>query len=50
MLRNIAKTAPYFHDRSVADLQEAVLVMADMQLASGSTTPKRQRSSLSSTH
>lgn len=32
MLRNIAKTAPYFHDGSVADLQEAVQVMADVQL------------------
>ncbi|MEX1223348.1 MAG: cytochrome c peroxidase, partial [Pirellulales bacterium] len=32
MLRNIAKTAPYFHDGSVADLIEAVQVMADVQL------------------
>jgi cytochrome c peroxidase len=32
MLRNIAKTAPYFHDGSVADLTEAVQVMADVQL------------------
>jgi hypothetical protein len=32
MLRNIARTAPYFHDGSVADLQEAVRVMADVQL------------------
>lgn len=32
MLRNTAKTAPYFHDGSVADLQEAVHVMADVQL------------------
>lgn len=32
MLRNIAKTAPYFHDGSVADLKEAVQVMADVQL------------------
>ena len=30
---NIAKTAPYFHDGSVADLHEAVQVMADIQLA-----------------
>lgn len=32
MLRNIAKTAPYFHDGSIADLKEAVQVMADVQL------------------
>lgn len=32
MLRNIATTAPYFHDGSVADLREAVQVMADVQL------------------
>lgn len=31
MLRNIAKTAPYFHDGSVASLTEAVQVMADVQ-------------------
>mgnify|MGYP001825162169 CR=1 FL=1 len=32
MLRNIAKTGPYFHDGSVAQLAEAVQVMADVQL------------------
>lgn len=32
MLRNIAKTAPYFHDGSVATLDEAVRVMAELQL------------------
>jgi len=32
MLRNIAKTGPYFHDGSVADLKEAVQIMADVQL------------------
>lgn len=32
MLRNIAKTAPYFHDGSVDKLEEAVQVMADVQL------------------
>jgi cytochrome c peroxidase len=32
MLRNIARTGPYFHDGSVADLEEAVQVMADVQL------------------
>ena len=32
MLRNIAKTAPYFHDGSVAKLEDAVRVMAEVQL------------------
>jgi cytochrome c peroxidase len=32
MLRNIAKTAPYFHDGSVASLQEAIRIMASVQL------------------
>jgi cytochrome c peroxidase len=32
MLRNIEKTAPYFHDGSVQTLEEAVRVMADVQL------------------
>lgn len=32
MLRNIAKTAPYFHDGSVNDLHEAVSIMAKIQL------------------
>lgn len=32
MLRNIARTAPYFHDGSVADLTSAVRVMASVQL------------------
>jgi cytochrome c peroxidase len=32
MLRNIAQTAPYFHDGSVATLDDAVRVMADVQL------------------
>lgn len=31
VLRNIAKTAPYFHDGSVAKLDEAVQIMADVQ-------------------
>lgn len=30
-LRNIAKTAPYFHDGSVNDLKEAVLIMSKVQ-------------------
>lgn len=37
MLRNIAKTAPYFHDGSVATLDKAVRVMAEVQL--GRTLP-----------
>lgn len=32
MLRNIAKTAPYFHDGSVATLDEAVRIMASVQV------------------
>ena len=32
MLRNVAKTAPYFHDGSVAELERAVRVMAAVQL------------------
>jgi cytochrome c peroxidase len=39
MLRNIAKTAPYFHDGSVAKLDDAVRVMAEVQL--GRTLPDR---------
>ncbi len=34
-LRNVAKTAPYFHDGSVATLPEAVRLMALHQTASG---------------
>lgn len=32
MLRNIAKTAPYFHDGSVVELSRAVQMMAKLQL------------------
>jgi cytochrome c peroxidase len=32
MLRNVAKTGPYFHDGSVEQLSRAVQVMADVQL------------------
>jgi cytochrome c peroxidase len=32
MLRNIAQTAPYFHDASVPTLERAVRVMAEVQL------------------
>jgi cytochrome c peroxidase len=31
-LRNVAMTAPYFHDGSVASLSDAVTIMADVQL------------------
>jgi len=31
-LRNIEKTAPYFHDGSVSDLKEAVTIMGKMQV------------------
>jgi cytochrome c peroxidase len=31
-LRNVARTAPYFHDGSVKDLSAAVRMMADLQL------------------
>ncbi len=32
MLRNVARTGPYFHDGSVATLEEAIRIMADVQL------------------
>lgn len=32
MLRNVAKTAPYFHDGSVDRLEEAVRIMSEVQL------------------
>jgi cytochrome c peroxidase len=32
MLRNIAKTGPYFHDGSVEELQSAIRIMAEVQL------------------
>ena len=32
MLRNITRTGPYFHDGSVATIEQAVRVMADVQL------------------
>ena len=37
MLRNVARTAPYFHDGSVETLPQAVRVMAEVQL--GRTLP-----------
>ncbi|HVR84925.1 MAG TPA: cytochrome B6, partial [Planctomycetota bacterium] len=39
-LRNVSLTAPYFHDGSVATLEEAVAVMARYQL--GSDIPKEE--------
>ncbi len=39
MLRNIEKTSPYFHDGSVASLDRAVRVMAEVQL--GRTLPDK---------
>ncbi len=32
MLRNVEKTAPYFHDGSVTNLADAVQIMAEVQL------------------
>jgi cytochrome c peroxidase len=32
MLRNISKTAPYFHDGSVAKIEEAIRIMGELQL------------------
>jgi cytochrome c peroxidase len=32
-LRNVARTGPYFHDGSVADLTQAIAIMAQLQLA-----------------
>jgi cytochrome c peroxidase len=40
MLRNIAKTAPYFHDGSVDNLEKAILIMGKIQL--GKELIKRQ--------
>jgi cytochrome c peroxidase len=41
LLRNVEKTAPYFHDGSVDKLEEAVFIMAKIQL--GKTLSTRQR-------
>lgn len=32
-LRNVAKTQPYFHDGSVDDLEKAVMIMGELQVA-----------------
>lgn len=44
LLRNIAKTAPYFHDGSVKTLPEAVAIMARLQL--GKTLGPKQTAEL----
>ncbi len=43
-MRNIAQTAPYFHDGSVTSLPEAVQVMAHVQL--GATLTDEQTNEL----
>ena len=45
-LRNVEKTAPYFHDGSIATLEEAVRQMADHQLAR--TLTKEEAGSIAS--
>ena len=42
-LRNIAQTAPYFHDGQVATLEEAVELMAYYQLGRNITAKKRDK-------
>jgi cytochrome c peroxidase len=37
-LRNIDKTAPYFHDGSIASLEQAVKVMGEYQTSKGALT------------
>jgi cytochrome c peroxidase len=44
MLRNIAKTAPYFHDGSVDKLEDAVRIMGSVQL--GRTLPESDLSAI----
>ena len=44
ILRNVARTAPYFHDGSVATLPEAVRIMAKVQL--GRTLTEKQISQI----
>ena len=39
-LRNVAQTAPYFHDGSIATLDEAIRIMAEHQLGA-SLTPEQ---------
>ncbi len=42
VLRNIALTAPYFHDGSTSDLAEAIAVMSDHQLQSSLSKEDRE--------
>ncbi len=42
-LRNVAKTAPYFHDGSVKELSEAVRLMAEHQLGQKLSAEKNAR-------
>lgn len=42
MLRNIAKTSPYFHDGSIDELSEAIEVMAEVQLGVELADSKRK--------
>lgn len=44
MLRNIAQTGPYFHDGSVGKLEDAVKIMASLQL--GKTLNDREANSI----
>jgi cytochrome c peroxidase len=41
-LRNIAKTYPYFHDGSVADLKKAVLIIGELQVPNEVTEEQAQ--------
>lgn len=45
-LRNVAKTAPYFHDGSIATLKEAVEQMTKHQLAKGQLSEPEMKSML----
>jgi cytochrome c peroxidase len=40
MLRNVEKTAPYFHDGSVSQLEEAIWMMGKVQLGRDLTKPQ----------
>jgi len=40
VLRNVAKTAPYFHDGSIDKLEDAVLIMGKVQFGRDLTKPQ----------
>jgi len=42
-LRNVEKTAPYFHDGSVANLTDAVWIMGKVQLGKDLAEPEKQK-------